>query len=80
MRDKRMVCDRKKLYKAGKMLVTAGIFSIAMFSGSALTVRADTLNGTQKSGDATIKITTVDSLADTVATTDKVVNADSTTD
>ncbi|QBR47883.1 glycoside hydrolase family 70 protein [Leuconostoc kimchii] len=42
MRDKRIVCERKKLYKSGKMLVTAGIFSLAIFGATVTDVSADT--------------------------------------
>ncbi|MGY3742050.1 glycoside hydrolase family 70 protein [Leuconostoc inhae] len=46
MRNKIAVCERKKLYKSGKMLVTAGIFSLAIFGATISDISADTTGGT----------------------------------
>lgn len=44
MRNGRVVCERKKLYKSGKILVTAGIFSLAIFGATISDSRADTID------------------------------------
>ncbi|WP_184284925.1 KxYKxGKxW signal peptide domain-containing protein, partial [Leuconostoc carnosum] len=44
MRNERVVCERKKLYKSGKILVTAGIFSLAIFGATISDSRADIIN------------------------------------
>ena len=44
MRNERVVCERKKLYKSGKILVTAGIFSLAIFGATISDSRADTID------------------------------------
>ncbi|MFL2114577.1 glycoside hydrolase family 70 protein [Leuconostoc carnosum] len=44
MRNERVVCERKKLYKSGKILVTAGIFSLAIFGATISDSRADVIN------------------------------------
>jgi dextransucrase len=85
MRDKRIICDRKKLYKSGKLLVTAGIFSAVIFSVSTTNVSADSTNNTgvtvsqapDKVADTTA---TTDKVADTTATTDKAADTTATTD
>ncbi len=43
MRDMRVICDRKKLYKSGKVLVTAGIFALMMFGVTTASVSANTI-------------------------------------
>ena len=85
MRDKRIICDRKKLYKSGKLLVTAGIFSAVIFGVSTTNVSADSTNNTgvtvsqapDKVADTTA---TTDKVADTTATTDKAADTTATTD
>ncbi len=85
MRDKRIICDRKKLYKSGKLLVTAGIFSAVIFGVSTTNVSADSTNNTgvtvsqapDKVADTTA---TKDKVADTTATTDKAADTTATTD
>ncbi|MFT8853117.1 MAG: KxYKxGKxW signal peptide domain-containing protein, partial [Leuconostoc suionicum] len=76
MRDKRIICDRKKLYKSGKMLVTAGIFSAVIFGVSATNVSADSTNNT----DVTVSQATDKVVDTTVATTDKVAGTTAATD
>lgn len=44
MRNERVLCERKKLYKSGKILVTAGIFSLAIFGATISDSRADTID------------------------------------
>ena len=39
----RVICDRKKLYKSGKVLVTAGIFALMMFGVTTASVSANTI-------------------------------------
>ncbi|WP_233610649.1 MULTISPECIES: glycoside hydrolase family 70 protein [unclassified Leuconostoc] len=86
MRDKRIICDRKKLYKSGKMLVTAGIFSAVMFGVSIANVSADSINNTSiavaQSKNIAVATTTatMDKVTDTTATTDKVTDTTATTD
>ena len=46
MRNKIAVCERKKLYKSGKILVTAGIFSLAIFGATISDISADTTGAT----------------------------------
>ena len=75
MRDKRIICDRKKLYKSGKLLVTAGIFSAVIFGVSTTNVSADSTNNT----GVTVSQAT-DKVADTTATTDKVADTAAATD
>ncbi|RDG15680.1 KxYKxGKxW signal peptide domain-containing protein, partial [Leuconostoc mesenteroides] len=75
MRDKRIICDRKKLYKSGKLLVTAGIFSAVIFGVSTTNVSADSTNNT----GVTVS-QAPDKVADTTATTDKVADTTATTD
>ncbi|MDB7523217.1 KxYKxGKxW signal peptide domain-containing protein, partial [Enterococcus faecium] len=75
MRDKRIICDRKKLYKSGEMLVTAGIFSAVIFGVSATNVSADSTNNT----DVTVSQAT-DKVAGTTAATDKTADAATSTD
>ncbi|WP_273716341.1 glycoside hydrolase family 70 protein [Leuconostoc mesenteroides] len=85
MRDKRIICDRKKLYKSGKLLVTAGIFSAVIFGVSTTNVSADSTNNTGVTvSQATDKVAdttaTTDKVADTTATTDKAADTTATTD
>ncbi|MFT9030503.1 MAG: KxYKxGKxW signal peptide domain-containing protein, partial [Leuconostoc pseudomesenteroides] len=85
MRDKRIICDRKKLYKSGKMLVTAGIFSAVIFGVSVANVSADSINSTsiavaQSKNKLAATITAADKATDTTATTDKVAATTTTTD
>ncbi|MGO2626734.1 MAG: KxYKxGKxW signal peptide domain-containing protein, partial [Leuconostoc mesenteroides] len=78
MRDKRIICDRKKLYKSGKLLVTAGIFSAVIFGVSTTNNTGVTVSqATDKVTDTTA---TTDKVADTTATTDKVADTTATTD
>ena len=85
MRDKRIICDRKKLYKSGKLLVTAGIFSAVIFGVSTTNVSADSTNNTGVTvSQATDKVAdttaTTDKVADTAAATDKAADTTATTD
>ncbi|WP_223824704.1 glycoside hydrolase family 70 protein [Leuconostoc mesenteroides] len=85
MRDKRIICDRKKLYKSGKLLVTAGIFSAVIFGVSTTNVSADSTNNTGVTvSQATDKVAdttaTTDKVADTTVTTDKAADTTATTD
>ncbi|WP_367301226.1 glycoside hydrolase family 70 protein [Leuconostoc carnosum] len=79
MRDKNVICDRKKLYKSGKLLVTAGIFSTVVFGMAVSDVSAnDTDNTVLTSNSGFLDKVTDTTSTDKAATPNKVADTTST--